>query len=164
MMQTAMQQPAPPPMPVAVHIAAAKELAKRILLIIAELSKVMEEETPILLARDYSKQDNYLRRKQELTLDYQSALKVLIENKTLFACLSKEDVLQLRTEGKKLDELTAKNADALRVAHHANEHFLKVVINEMRRDLHKESGYSGRGVLALAEASKARPVSFNQRI
>lgn len=164
MMQTATQQPAPPPMPVAVTIAAAKELAKRILMIIAELSKVMEEETPILLARDYSKQDNYLRRKQELTLDYQSALKVLVENKTLFACLSKEDVQQLRTEGKKLDALTEKNADALRFAHHANEHFLKVVINEMRRDLHKESGYSQRGVLALAEASKARPVSFNQRV
>ncbi len=165
MMQQTTQQPASPPeLAATMSIAAARELAKKLFNIIHELSNVMEEETPILLARDYSKQEVYLHRKQELTMDYQSTMKVFAENKALLECLPKEEALQLRTSGKKLDEVTQKNADALRFAHHANEHFLKYIINDIRKDLHKESGYSVRGVLALAEAQKSRPVSINQRI
>ncbi|MDX1922762.1 MAG: hypothetical protein SFW65_06510 [Alphaproteobacteria bacterium] len=165
MIQHTIQQPDPPPQPAAtMPIAAARELAKKLFNIINELSNVMEEETPILLARDYSKQELYLRRKQELTMDYQSTMKVFIENKVLLESLPKEESLQLRSSGKKLEEVTQKNADALRFAHHANEHFLKYIINDIRKDLHKESGYSVRGVLALAEAQRSRPVSVNQRI
>lgn len=165
-----MMQQAAQPNPIAAAVAATapasntKELMNRLLSVMTELSQVMEEELPIIEARNYDNQDIFIRRKQELTLDYQSMIKVLAENKPLLTSLSQDDVSQLRSSGKKLDEVTQKNAAALRFAHHASEHLLKAVINEIRKDLHKESGYSGRGVMAMAEAQKARPISVNQRV
>lgn len=163
-----MMQDATPSQPAAPSTAApadsAKELINRLLGIMTELSEVMEEETPIIQARNYSNQDIFIRRKHELTQDYQSMMQLFAQNQNLLGSLSKDDVAQLRSSGKKLDEVTEKNANALRFAHHASEHLLKVVINEIRKDLHKESGYSGRGVMALAEAHQARPISVSQRI
>lgn len=159
-----MMQQTTPPAPIATPAVNAKELTNRLLGLMTELSEVMDEETPIIQARDYSRQDIYIRRKHELTLDYQSMMNLLAQNQNLLGSLSKDDVTQLRVSGKKLEEATEKNASALRFAHHASEHLLKVVINEIRKDLHKESGYSGRGVMALAEAQQARPISVSQRI
>jgi hypothetical protein len=160
MTQTDPQSPVSTPL----QADSAKSLADKLLAIIEELSHVMEEETPVILARDYSHQDLFIKRKQELTMDYQSVMKVFSEKQSLLSNLDKDRISQLRSSGQKLDGLTAKNADALRLAHHASEHLLKVVINEIRKDLHKASGYSGRGVMALAEAQQARPVSINQRV
>ncbi|NDE90998.1 MAG: hypothetical protein EB059_07675 [Alphaproteobacteria bacterium] len=141
-----------------------KAYVKQLLGIMAELSSIMEEETPIIEARQFSKDSEFLKRKQELTLDYQSVMNVMIENQDLLKSLSKDETAQLRTAGQKLDMITEKNANALRAAHHSTEHLLKVVISEIRRDMHKASGYSGRGTMALAEAATARPVSINQRV
>jgi flagellar biosynthesis/type III secretory pathway chaperone len=142
----------------------AKDLVNKLLGIMTELTEVMEEEMPIIQSRNFSKIDHFIRRKQELTLDYQSMMKVFTENKPLITSLGQEYMTQLRDSGKKLDEVTQKNATALKYAHNATEHLLKVVINEIRKDLHKESGYSGRGLLALAESHQARPISVNQRV
>ncbi|MBY0428379.1 MAG: hypothetical protein K2Q32_04080 [Alphaproteobacteria bacterium] len=167
MMQAA-PQPQQTPIPAAVAATAAtpnaKDLMNRLLSTMDALSQVIEEETPIIEAREYNKQDVFIRRKQELTLDYQSMLNVLSQNQSLLTSLSKDDIAQLRSSGKKLDELAHKNATIIRSAHHASEQVLKIVINEIRKDLHKESGYSGRGVMAMAEAHKARPISINQRV
>ncbi len=138
-----------------------KEFVNKLLGIMTELGQVMEEEMPLIEARHYSKQDPFIRRKQELTLDYQSAMNMLAQHHAL---LGKDDVAALRSTGKKLDDTTQKNATALRFAHHATENLLKVVIHEIRKDLHKESGYSGRGIMTLAEAQQARPISINQRV
>ncbi len=167
MMQTAPQsQPIVPPPSAAPAIpeASARELMNRLLSIMDELIQVMTEETPIIASHNYTNQDSFLKRKQELTLDYQSVMKVLAQNQTLLGSLSKDDITRLRESGKKLDDVTEKNATTLRLAHHATEHLLKVVINEIRKDLHKESGYSGRGIMAMAEAQCARPISINQRV
>lgn len=167
MMQTSPQQQAPIPPAAAmaaIQATGAKDLVDKLVMLMGELSQVMVDEMPIIQARDFTNQEHLMRRKQELTMDYQSTLKVFEQNKNLLSLLSKEDVMRLRESGKKLDDVTEKNAIALRVAHHATEHLLKVVISEIRKDLHKESGYSGRGVMALAESHQARPISFNQRV
>lgn len=165
MMQPSPQsQPIVPPPSPAAPATSPKELMNRLLGIMDELSQVMIEEIPIIVARNYTNQDNFIKRKQDLTLDYQSMIKVLAQNQALLGGLSKDDVTRLRESGKKLDEVTEKNATALRSAHHATEHLLKVVINEIRKDLHKESGYSGRGIMTLAESQHARPISVNQRV
>lgn len=167
MMQTSPQHQSTPiaaAISVGAAAANAKELTNRLLGIMTELCQVMEEETPIIEARNYNNQEVFIRRKQELTLDYQSMMKMFAQNQSLKESLSKDDVIQLRSSGKKLDELAQKNAAALRYAHHASENLLRVVINEIRKDLHKESGYSGRGVMAMAEADRARPISVNQKV
>ncbi len=167
MMQTATPQNTatqPAAAMAATQATGAKDLVNKLLTLMGELSQVMLDEMPIIESRDYTNKEHLMRRKQELTMDYQSTLKVFEQNQSLLTQLSKEDIAKLRESGKILDDVTEKNAIALRVAHHATEHLLRVVINEIRKDLHKESGYSGRGVMALAESHHARPISINQRI
>lgn len=164
MMNTSLSNSPAQPQNVPQATSSAQEMVHRLLGIMNELTQIMVDEIPMIEQPGLSKRNFLLERKQELTLDYQSVMKVFSENQDLLKGLSQENVSQLRSSGKKLDEVTEKNAKALRFAHHANEHLLKVVINQIRKDMYKESGYSGRGVLALAESHQARPISVNQKI
>lgn len=139
-------------------------LAQKLLGIVEELTKVMEAETPLIREREYDRQAPLVKRKQELSLDYQAALKTLAENPSLLSGMSVEQKALLKSSGRKLDEVSRENAEAIRLAHIATERLLSVIMNEIRRDMHAEGGYSQRGMLAAAESAKARPMAYNQRV
>lgn len=154
----------PPKAPPAVPAAPLTGMAATLMAIVSELTAVMEMEIPLIKERDYAKQGLLIRRKQELTQDYQNAMKAIADNPSLLAGLTPQQKATLKESGKKLDEVSQRNAEAIRLAHIATEHFLKAIMEEVRKDMHRNSGYSGRGMLAMAEAVRAQPVAINQRI
>lgn len=139
-------------------------MAQRIFAIVDELIKVIEAETPHIRTRNYSAQAPLLKRKQELTLDYQSALAAVGENPALLSGLGAEHKAALKSAGKKLDDVSRDNAEALRLAHASTERLLSVIMNEVRKEIHNQGGYSQRGMLSAAESARARPVAYNQRV
>lgn len=138
--------------------------AQKLLLIVEELTRLMDIETPLIKSREYEKHPELIARKQELSMDYQSALKAVADNPSLMAGLSPEQKLAMKESGKKLDIASRANAEAIHLAHIATERLLQAVMDEVRRDLHNQGGYSQRGMLAAAESAKSRPVAYSQRI
>lgn len=138
--------------------------AQKLLLIVEELTRLMDIETPLIRSREYDKHPELIARKQELSMDYQSALKAVADNPSLMAGLTTEQKLAMKESGKKLDIASRANAEAIRLAHIATERLLQAVMDEVRKDLHNQGGYSQRGMLAAAESAKSRPVAYSQRI
>lgn len=150
--------------PSAAAVAQPPRFSGKLMVIIDELTKVFAEENMLLDQRDFSRQVDFSRRKDHLSTAYQAALKELHDHETLKASLSEEERIALRGAGAALDKMAEYNAQALRMAHKATERLLHVVMDEVRREVHRESGYSIRGHLAAAESARSRPVAFNQRV
>lgn len=136
----------------------------KLMVIIDELTKLMEEETPLIEARDFTRHVELLRRKQELTLDYQAALKVIAENPATLEGLSQTERGIMRGAGERLDHVTRRNAEVLNFAARASERLMHAIMEEVRRELQSEGGYASNGLLTLQQASKAKPVAFNERV
>lgn len=138
--------------------------AGKILHIVAELEKVMEEEISLLAKRVYGGQPHILRRKQELNLHYQAVLKGMAshpDRKNLFKPAERE---KLAAAGKRLEAVTRKNAEAIRLAQACSERLLQSMMDSIRSEMKRESGYSRDAVLIMAQRNAAPPIALNQRV
>jgi hypothetical protein len=136
-------------------------LTRKLMGIMEELTELMTQEIPMIKDHRYEQHAEMLRRKQELTLDYQATLKSLAE--------SGKDVNEaeknlLKQKGKELEALARENAAAIQMAHNATERLLQVMMDEVRKDLMKNSGYSQQGHLSMKETDKSQPVACNQSV
>jgi flagellar biosynthesis/type III secretory pathway chaperone len=138
-------------------------LTQKLMGIAQELTRIMEEETPLIAAGHFARQSELVKRKQELTLDYQAILKCFTENPASLSSLNDAQKKSLRATGQELDAATRKNGEALKSAYQVGERLMQAVMEEIRRDMLQDGGYSKRGVMAGYESHKAKPVSFNER-
>ena len=136
----------------------------KLMVIIDELTRILEEETPMIQARDFSRHSELLRRKQELTLDYQASLKVIAENPAALEGLSTAERSIIRGAGERLDQVSRRNAEVLNFAAKSSERLMHAIMDEVRRALQNEGGYARNGLLALQQSAKAQPVAFNERV
>jgi hypothetical protein len=137
---------------------------QRLMAIMEELTALMQEEAPLITERNSARHAELVKRKQELMMDYQAAIKMMSDNPQMMASLPVAERARLKQAGATLDEVSRDNAKAIRVAYQATERLLAVIMEETRKDLHKESGYSGNAVFSMAEKPKAPPVAYSQRV
>lgn len=138
--------------------------AQKTLALMVEMIALLDVENPLLEKRDFSRLADITRRKEQLHFEYQTALRSLAESAHLRASLTSAERTELREASVKLDGLARRNAETLFHAHNATERLLDVVMNEIRKNVQKEAGYSGRGHFVSAEMGRTRPVAFNQRV
>ncbi|MBI3419078.1 MAG: hypothetical protein HY053_02965 [Proteobacteria bacterium] len=138
-------------------------LSGKLLLIVSDLSGVLEDEVGLLEKRDYGRHPEILRRKQELTLNYQNSLKALGEGPGK-STLNPQERESLTIAGQKLEAVTQRNAEALRLAEASTDRLLQTMMEEIRKELHKESNYSSQAVLSAAEKGVMRPIAVNRKV
>lgn len=93
-----------------------------------ELVQVMVQENDLVLTRDTHEHAQLLLRKQRLTVDYRSSMKLLQNQPEVLETLP-EDVRQsLRTLSTKLSDVSERNAKTLRSAITATQRLLQNVI------------------------------------
>src|ERR1043166_9743292 len=136
----------------------------KLMVIIDELTRILEEETPMIQARDFSRHSELLRRKQELTPDYQASLKVIAENPAALEGLSTAERSIIRGAGERLDQVSRRNAEVLNFAAKSSERLMHAIMDEVRRALQNEGGYARKGLLVLQQSAKAQPVAFNESV
>jgi len=149
----------PAPAPTAVDT-----FAQQLMNLMQRLTEALEAEITMLEKREFKYQGEILRRKQELTLHYQTALKALNDSPEKAKMISPPDKEMLQAQGKILEAVTQRNAKALRVAQSTSERLLSTMMNEVRKELHREGGYSSNAVLIAAQKDCSRPVAYSNRI
>ena len=150
----------PPPVPDAKIL---PKLTQKLLEIVGELTTILEEEATLLKLRDSKRMAVATKRKQELVVDYQTALRFLSENITLARMIPEQDRAKLKEKSDYVRELAEKHAEAIRIAHSSTDRLLGAVMDETRKNLHNQSGYSQRGHLAAAGRDTSRPAMLNQQ-
>lgn len=138
-------------------------LSQKLIFIVSDLTTVLEEETGLVEKRHYASYAELLRRKQELTLSYQHSLKAFGEG-TPKDSLSAEERDRLINAGKKLEAVTQRNAEVLRIAEASSARLMHGMMEEIRKEVQKESNYSRQAVLSAAEKGAMRPIAVNRRV
>lgn len=136
-------------------------ITSKLMTIMDEMIRLMEEEIPLVRHQKYEQQNAIIRRKQELTLDYHATLQSLAAKKN---SLSPEERATLQARGTELEKTAMRNAEAVRLAHHATDRLLQVMMNEIRKDQYAAGGYSQQGNMKGAESDRSRPLACNQRV
>jgi flagellar biosynthesis/type III secretory pathway chaperone len=138
--------------------------AAKILTLMDGLASALEDEITLLEKHEYSRHGEILKRKQELTLNYQASLKAIAENPEKATLLSPEERATLQSKGKILEAVTQRNAKAIRIAQAVSERLLGSMMNEVRKEVHKESSYSSSAVLTARQKEVMRPVAYSKRV
>jgi flagellar biosynthesis/type III secretory pathway chaperone len=138
--------------------------AEKLMVIVESLRQVMEEEIGLVEKFKYNNEAEILRRKQELSLTYQATLKSLHDNPQKEALMQNGMRDLLTAAGKKLAETASRNARALQIAQASTGRLLQVMMDEIRRNLHADGGYSKQAVLTAAQKSTSIPVAVSQRV
>jgi hypothetical protein len=71
---------------------------------------------------------------------------------------------KLVAAGKNLEDTAQRNAKALQMAQATTGRLLQTMMDEIRRELHDQSGYSKGATLTAAEKSTSVPVAVNRKI
>lgn len=135
-------------------------LTRQLMQLMDEMTVLLEHEIELVRRHATAELTAVLRRKQELTMDYEAALKSLADN---YKSMPADERAQLKVKGKAMDEAARRNAEVVATAHNATERLLQVVMNEIRQDLMKNSGYAPSGYLAMASKSVSQPVAISQK-
>jgi hypothetical protein len=138
--------------------------AQMLMGLMQRLTLALEDEIIMVEKRDFRNQTEVLRRKQELTLHYQTALKSLADSPEKAKMISAKDKEDLHAYGKILEAVTQRNAKALRIAQLTSERLLSTMMNEVRKELHREGGYASNAILTAAQKDCSRPVAYSSRI
>lgn len=140
--------------------AALPHLTRQLMQIMDEMTALLEHEIELVRQHATAELAGVLRRKQELTMDYEAALKCLAEN---YKSMPEGEKTELKAKGKTMDATARRNAEVVATAHHATERLLQVVMDEIRKDLMKNSGYAPSGYLAMASKPVSQPVAISHK-
>lgn len=108
--------------------------AERVVRLGDEMSKLLDAETDLLSTRTVKDYGLLVKRKQQMLVDYQGAVKSLLSRKDQLNTLSAPLRAQLKTTGIKLDNIARQNAEKLSVTAAATHKVLQVVIDTIRRE------------------------------
>jgi len=108
--------------------------AERVLRLCDEMNRLLDDEMDLLTTRANADYGNFIKKKQQLLLDYQGAVKSLLSRKEEFSLLSPPLRAQLRTAGSKLDTIARQNSEKLSVTAAATHKVLQVIIDAVRRE------------------------------
>jgi hypothetical protein len=137
---------------------------QQLLNLMQRLGETLEDEIVLLEKRSYTHYADILRRKQELTHHYQTALKSLNDAPDKAKLINLAEKAHLQAQGRVLEAVTQRNAKALRIAQASSERLLDTMMNEVRKELHRESGYSRGAIMIAAQKDCSRPVAYSNRI
>lgn len=144
-----------------VQAPALPHVTQKLMHIMDELTQLMEAEIPLIEKCNYDAQNLLIKRKHELTLDYNATLQSLAQATDKLDAGARA---ALKSKGKALDALAHRNAEAIRLAHSATDRLLQVMMHEIRKDLGRNSGYSAHGNIAAAEKATSQPVACNRSV
>lgn len=99
-----------------------------------EMGALLESELDLIGKRQTIEYGQFVKRKQQLLLDYQGAVKALLGERTSFDELPAGQRAQLRAAGSRLDAIARMNAEKLSVTAAATHKVLQVIIDAARRD------------------------------
>lgn len=114
--------------------ATVRQKADRVIRLGEEMSELMEAEIDLLGRRQTSEYGAFVKRKQQMLVDYQGAVKALLGERSAFDELPAGQRAQLRAAGSRLDAIARTNAEKLSVTAAATHKVLQVVIDAARKD------------------------------
>jgi len=108
--------------------------AERVVRLGDEMSQLMEIENDIVGQRHMNDYGTLVKKKQQLLLDYQGAVKSLLGQREDLDKLTGPMRAQLKATGSRLDAIAHQNAEKLSVTAAATHKVLQVVIDTIRRE------------------------------
>lgn len=99
-----------------------------------EMSTLLESEMELVGRRQTVEYGQFVKRKQQLLMDYQGAVKALLSERAAFDELPAGQRAQLRAAGSRLDAVARMNAEKLSVTAAATHKVLQVIIDAARRE------------------------------
>ena len=130
-----------------------------------ELIAVIAEENDIVLLRKSREHNDLLHRKQRLTLDYQSNMKLLASQPDMLKGLPENTRKALRTSANKLADVTERNNKLLGSAVVATQTLLQNIIAMIRAEALPASSYKNPQTAHLQGSSYSptcQAVLFNR--
>src|SRR5262245_16289865 len=89
--------------------------AERVVRLGDEMTRILEDETTMLAARADNTYGQFVKKKQQMLVDYQGAVKSLLTKREDLDALSATTRAQLKATGSKLDAVARRNAEKLSV-------------------------------------------------
>lgn len=111
-----------------------RQKADQVIRLGTEMGELMESEMSLVSHRQTMEYSQFVKRKQQLLLDYQGAVKALLGERNAFDELPAGQRAQLRAAGSRLDAIARANAEKLSVTAAATHKVLQVIIDAARRD------------------------------
>ncbi len=140
---------------------------KRMIEITDELASIMIEEEKLVQARETKKHEELLKRKQRLTLDYRTSIKIFALKPDLLKDLPSDLRQAARANAKKLSAVAQRNANYLRGAILAGQKLAQTVIDIIRQEKLPKIGYANpmTAKLALGTYSPTcKSLAVNRRV
>lgn len=99
-----------------------------------EMGELLETEIDMMGRRQTAEYGQFIKRKQQLLLDYQGAVRALLGERAAFDELPAGQRAQLRATGSRLDAMARTNAEKLSVTAAATSKVLQVIIDAARKE------------------------------
>lgn len=99
-----------------------------------EMGELLESEIEMMGRRQTVEYGQFIKRKQQLLLDYQGAVRALLGERSAFDELPAGQRAQLRATGSRLDAMARTNAEKLSVTAAATSKVLQVIIDAARKE------------------------------
>lgn len=136
-------------------------LLTRIIVLIDEIVKVMDEEIALVESRKRVEHAELLKRKQRLTLDYRASLKAIVLEPNLLRDVPEELRAKARDAAERLAEASGRNARSLRSIITACQRLVQSIVAIVKDEVLPKSGYSNvsAGHLAHGYSPICKPVT-----
>lgn len=108
--------------------------AEQVIRLGEEMGDLLDLEMSLIGGRQSSDYGQLVKRKQQLLLDYQGAVRALLGERASFDELPAGQRAQLRAAGSKLDAIARQNAEKLTVTAAATHKVLQVIIDAARKE------------------------------
>ena len=144
---------------------APENILKRLITMIDELAAVMSEEEKLIETRNAAQHAELLKRKQRLTIDYRSSMKVIEAQPDMLKITSSDLRQKARTASRKLAEMTERNARFLRGAIIASEQLAQSVVQAIKDEYLPKNSYVNphQAMFALGSYSPScKPITVNR--
>ena len=120
----------------------ASDILTRIIALIDEIVKMMEEEIPLVESRKRAEHAELLKRKQRATLDYRASLKTIVMQPDLLRQAPEELRLKARDAGRRLAEACERNARTLRAVMTASQRLVQSIVSLVKQEVLPTTGYT----------------------
>ena len=111
-----------------------RQKADQVIRLGEEMGELLDMEMQMVGGRTHADYGQLVKRKQQLLLDYQGAVKALLGERAAFDELPAGQRAQLRAAGSKLDAVARLNAEKLTVTAAATHKVLQVIIDAARKE------------------------------
>lgn len=118
------------------------KLALAMLQVMESLSNVMDYEVELLNRHDYATLSGLRQEKVKLVRDYQLGINKLAANPDLFSQTEKGLRQKLQQEGRRLEDVSRRNAEGLSVAIRATQSLVQTVMDAARSQSQSNECYS----------------------